>query len=82
MSDARGAILDRIWDAIAGPATASTFMTVLIVAAFFLGAQVLSGHRQVAAALRVAGLVTVLTGLMLAIPPPGSRPELDTATAT
>ena len=56
MSDVRGAILDRIWDAIAGPATASTSMTVLIVAAFFLGAQLLSEHRQVAAALRVAGL--------------------------
>jgi len=41
MSDVRGAILDWVWDAIAGPATASTFMTVLIVAAFVLGAQVL-----------------------------------------
>jgi membrane-associated phospholipid phosphatase len=80
MSDVRAAILDRVWDAIAGPATASTFMTVLIVAAFFLGAQVLSGHRQVAAALRVAGLLTVLTGIVLAIHRPGWVPELDTAT--
>jgi hypothetical protein len=82
MSDVRGAILDRVWDAIAGPATASTFMTVLIVAAFVLGAQVLSGHRQVAAALRVAGLLTVLTGLMLAIHRPGWVTELDTATTS
>ena len=82
MSDVRGAILDRVWDAIASPATASTFMTVLIVAAFFLGAQVLSEHRQVAAALRVAGLLTVLTGLMLAIHRPGWVTELDTATTS
>src|SRR6478736_2514492 len=82
MSDVRGAILDRIWDAIAGPATASTFVTVLIVAAFFLGAQLLSEHRQVAAALRVAGLLTVLTGLMLAIHRPGWVTELDTATTS
>jgi membrane-associated phospholipid phosphatase len=82
MSDVRGVILDRVWDAIAGPATASTFMTVLIVAAFFLGAQVLSEHRQVAAALRVAGLLTVLTGLVLAVHRPGWVPELDTATTS
>ena len=82
MSDVRAAILDWVWDAIAGPATASTFMTVLIVSAFVLGAQVLSGHRQVAAALRVAGLLTVLTGLMLAIHRPGWVPELDTATTS
>jgi undecaprenyl-diphosphatase len=82
MSDVRGVILDRVWDAIAGPATASTFMTVLIVAAFFLGAQVLSEHRQVAAALRVAGLLTILTGLVLAIHRPGWVPELDTATTS
>ncbi|AGB26576.1 membrane-associated phospholipid phosphatase [Mycobacterium sp. JS623] len=82
MSDVRATILDRVWDAIAGPATASTFMTVLIVAAFFLGAQVLSGHRQVAAALRVAGLLTILTGLVLAIHRPGWVPELDTATTS
>jgi undecaprenyl-diphosphatase len=82
MSDVRGAILDRVWDAIAGPATASTFMTVVIVAAFVLGAQVLSEHRQVAAALRVAGLLTVLTGLMLAIHRPGWVTELDTATTS
>src|SRR4029077_10168712 len=82
MSDGRGAILDRVWDAIAGPATASTFMTVLIVAAFFLGAQVLSEHRQGAAALRVAGLLTGLTGLMLAIHRPGWVTELDTATTS
>src|SRR6478609_7079362 len=82
MSDVRGAILDRIWDAIAGPATASTFVTVLIVAAFFLGAQLLSEHRQVAAALRVAGLLTVLTGLMLAIHRPGWVTALDTATTS
>jgi undecaprenyl-diphosphatase len=82
MSDVRAAILDRVWDAIAGPATASTFMTVLIVAAFFLGAQVLSEHRQVAAALRVAGLLTILTGLVLAIHRPGWVPELDTATTS
>jgi membrane-associated phospholipid phosphatase len=82
MSDVRGVILDRVWDAIAGPAAASTFMTVLIVAAFFLGAQVLSEHRQVAAALRVAGLLTVLTGLVLAVHRPGWVPELDTATTS
>jgi undecaprenyl-diphosphatase len=82
MSDVRAAILDGVWDAIPGPATASTFMTVLIVAAFFLGAQVLSGHRQVAAALRVAGLLTVLTGIVLAIHLPGWVPELDTATTS
>jgi undecaprenyl-diphosphatase len=82
MSDVRGAILDRVWDAIAGPAIASTFMTVLIVAAFFLGAQVLSEHRQVAAALRVAGLLTVLTGLVLAVHRPGWVTELDTATTS
>src|SRR4029079_9163773 len=82
MSDVRGAILDRIWDAIAGPATASTSMTVLIVAAFFLGAQLLSEHRQVAAALRVAGLPTGLTGLSLAIPRPGWVTALDTATTS
>src|SRR4051812_11169860 len=82
MSDVRAAILDRVWDAIAGPATASTFMTGLIVAAFFLGAHVLSEHRNVAAALRVAGLVTILTGLVLAIHRPGWVPEVDTATTS
>ncbi|MFL6087315.1 MAG: phosphatase PAP2 family protein [Mycobacterium sp.] len=82
MSDVRAAILDRVWDAIASPATASTFMTGLIVAAFFLGAHVLSEHRNVAAALRVAGLLTILTGLVLAIHRPGWVPELDTATTS
>ena len=43
---------------------------------------VLSEHRQVAAALRVAGLLTVLTGLMLAIHRPGWVTELDTATTS
>jgi membrane-associated phospholipid phosphatase len=45
-----------------------------------LGAQVLSAHWKVAAALRVAGLLTVLTGLLLAIHRPGWITELDTAT--
>ena len=80
MSDVRWAILDRVWDPIAGPATASTFMTVLILAAFFLGAQVLSGHRQVAAAMRVAGLLTALTGLTLEVHSHGWVTSLDTAT--
>ena len=80
MSDVRWAILDRVWDPIAGPATASTFMTVLILAAFFLGAQVLSGHRQVAAAMRVAGLLTALTGLTLGVHSQGWVTGLDTAT--
>ncbi len=67
MSDVGAAVNEAVWDAIAVVATPGTLVTGLIVAAFFLGAQVLSEHRQVAAALRVAGLLTVLTGLMLAI---------------
>jgi membrane-associated phospholipid phosphatase len=82
MSDVRAAILDRIWDAIDVAVTPGTLLTLLVVAAFFLGAQVLSEHRQIAAALRVAGLLTVLTGLMLAIHRPGWVTELDTATTS
>src|SRR5882757_3277399 len=82
MSDVRAAVNEAVWDAIAVVATPGTLVTVLIVAAFFLGAQVLSEHRQVAAALRVAGLFTVLTGLMLAIHRPGWVTELDTATTS
>ena len=82
MSDVRAAVNEAVWDAIAVVATPGTLVTGLIVAAFFLGAQVLSEHRQVAAALRVAGLLTVLTGLMLAIHRPGWVTELDTATTS
>jgi undecaprenyl-diphosphatase len=82
MSDVGAAVNEAVWDAIAVVATPGTLVTGLIVAAFFLGAQVLSEHRQVAAALRVAGLLTVLTGLMLAIHRPGWVIELDTATTS
>src|SRR5882757_6953434 len=82
MSDVGAAVNEAVWDAIAVVATPGTLVTGLIVAAFFLGAQVLSEHRQVAAALRVAGLLTVLTGLMLAIHRPGWFTELDTATTS
>jgi len=82
MSDVGAAVNEAVWDAIAVVATPGTLVTGLIVAAFFLGAQVLSEHRQVAAALRVAGLLTVLTGLMLAIHRPGWVTELDTATTS
>lgn len=82
MSDVGAAVNEAVWDAIAVVATPGTLVTGLIVAAFFLGAQVLSEHRQVAAALRVAGLLTVLTGLMLAIHRPGWVTELDTVTTS
>src|SRR6478609_3696890 len=82
MSYVRVAVNEAVWDAIDVAVTPGTLLTLLIVAAFFLGAQVLSEHRQVAAALRVAGLLTVLTGLMLAIHLPGWVTELDTATTS
>jgi len=82
MSYVRVAVNEAVWDAIDVAVTPGTLLTLLIVAAFFLGAQVLSEHRQVAAALRVAGLLTVLTGLMLAIHRPGWVTELDTATTS
>jgi len=52
MSGAEAPSFEGMGPQMAGPATASTFMTVLIVAGLSFGAQVLSGHRAGRAALR------------------------------
>jgi PAP2 superfamily len=82
MSDVRAAVNEAVWDAIAVVATPGTLVTGLIIAAFVLGARRLSLHRYIAAAMRVAALLTALTGLVLAIHRPGWVTELDTATTS
>jgi membrane-associated phospholipid phosphatase len=82
MSDVGAAVKEAVWDAIAIVATPGTLVTGLIIAAFVLGARRLSLHRYIAAAMRVAALLTALTGIVLAIHRPGWVPELDTATTS
>jgi membrane-associated phospholipid phosphatase len=82
MSDVRAAVSEAVWDAIAVVATPGTLVTGLIIAAFVLGARRLSLHRYIAAAMRVAALLTALTGIVLAIHRPGWVTELDTATTS
>ena len=82
MSDLRSAVHESVGDAFASTAAAGMSITALIVAALFLGAHVLSTHRQVAAAMRVAGLVTALTGLTLGVRGHGWLTGLDTATTS
>lgn len=65
MSDVRAALHDAVGDVLTGPDTAGTSLAVLVVAAFFLGAHVWSAHRYTAAALRVAGLLAMLTAVAL-----------------
>lgn len=82
MADLRAAVGEEIVDVITGPAAAATTATVLVVAAFFLVAQVFSAHRYLAAALRVAGLLTAMLGLVLGIHSHRWVTRLDTATTS
>jgi undecaprenyl-diphosphatase len=82
MSDVRAAVSEAVWDAIAIVATPGTLVTGLIIAAFVLGARRLSLHRYIAAAMRVAALLTALTALVIAVHSHGWVTRLDTATTS
>src|SRR5258707_2192773 len=82
MSDVGAAVKEAVWDAIAVVATPGTLVTVLIIAAFVLGARRLSLHRYIAAAMRVAALLTALMALVIAVHSRGWVSRLDTATTS
>jgi undecaprenyl-diphosphatase len=82
MSDVRSAVNEAVWDAIAVVATPGTLVTGLIIAALVLGARLLSLHRYIAAAMRVAALLTALTALVIAVNTDGWLTRLDTATTS
>jgi PAP2 superfamily len=82
MSDVGAAVKEAVWDAIAIVATPGTLVTGLIIAAFVLGARRLSLHRYIAAAMRVAALLTALTALVIAVHSHGWVTRLDTATTS
>jgi undecaprenyl-diphosphatase len=82
MSAVRAAVSEAVWDAIAVVATPGTLVTGLIIAAFVLGARPLSPHRYIAAAMRVAALLTALTALAIAVHSHGWVTRLDTATTS
>jgi membrane-associated phospholipid phosphatase len=82
MSDVQGTVLDAIMDAVTGRAGAATSFVALVVASFLLGARLLATHRHVALGLRIAGLLTALTALTLAINSHGWASRLDTATTS
>jgi hypothetical protein len=82
MSDVRATVDEAVWDAIAVVATPGTLVTGLIIAAFVLGARRLSLHRYIAAAMRVAALLTALTALVIAVHSHGWVTRLDTATTS
>jgi undecaprenyl-diphosphatase len=82
MFDGRAAVNEGVWDAIAVVATPGTLVTGLIIAAFILGARPLSPHRYIAAAMRVAALLTALTALTIAVHSNGWVTRLDTATTS
>lgn len=84
MPDVKDRVLDAIMDAATGSASASatTVFAALVVVCFLLGAQVLATHRRVALGLRIAGLLTALTALMLGINSRGWAISLDTATTS
>src|SRR6185295_14277622 len=69
---------EDVVDVITGPAAAPTMGTALVVASFLLVAQVVSPHRWVAAAMRVAGLLTALLGIILGIQGRGWVTHVDT----
>jgi membrane-associated phospholipid phosphatase len=79
MSDVRGTVLDAVVDAVTGRAGAATYFVALVVASFLLGARVLAAHRYLALGLRIAGLLTALTALALAINSGGWVSRLDAA---
>jgi undecaprenyl-diphosphatase len=82
MSDGRAAVNEAVWDAIAVAATPRTLVSGLIIAAFVLGARLLSLHRYIAAAMRGAALLTALTALVIAVHSHGWVTRLDTATTS
>jgi membrane-associated phospholipid phosphatase len=82
MSDVRAAVIEAVWDVIAVVATPGTLLTLLVVAVFFFGAYLLSLHRYIAAAMRVAGLLAALMALVLAVRSGGWVTTLDTATTS
>ncbi len=82
MSDLRGAVREAIWDAIASMVTVGLVITVLVVSVLFLGAYALSTHRLIAAAMRAAGLLTVLTWLTIGVLTDERMTTLDTATTS
>lgn len=82
MSDVKGTVFEAIMDAITGRGSAATVFAALLVAGFLLGAHVLATHRHIALGLRIAGLLTALTAVMLGINSHGWASRLDTATTS
>lgn len=82
MSDVQGAVLDAVVDAVTGRSGAATFFVALVVTSFLLGARVLATHRYVALGLRVAGLLTALTALVVGATSQGWVSRLDAATTS
>ena len=68
MSDVKGTVLDAIMDAVTGGTGAATsFAPCWSLRASCSVPNVLATHRHVALGLRIAGLLTALTALMLGI---------------
>lgn len=80
MFDGRSTMHESLGDALASRAAAG--ITALIVAAIFLGDSTLSSQPRRAAALRVAGLLTALTGLTIGIQTHGWVTRLDASTTS
>ena len=78
MFDVKSAMHESLGDAFASRAG----ITALTVVALILGASAMSSHRRLAAALRVAGVLTALTGLTIGVHTHGWVTGLDAITTS
>ena len=78
MLDVKSAMHESLGDAFASRAG----ITALMVVALILGASAMSSHRRLAAALRVAGVLTALTGLTIGVHTHGWVTGLDAITTS